>query len=167
MVLFHSLGPSDISNPDDLKLKTVQFFARGGGSTLGVSLGGAPSAGGGRQLSGDRPKTAEAELCDWLERNGYKYKSDCAIGGSVAVAEVACAPCRSTAPPLSASCSHVDAQYRGHSHRGAHIHTHPTHCPRTLRTPWRIVASACASTAASAPRLASGGSRFATASNWE
>ncbi|KAL1522710.1 hypothetical protein AB1Y20_017685 [Prymnesium parvum] len=82
MVLFRSLRAADISNPDDLKLKTIQFFSRGGGPNVGAI----PVAEE-RERSAARGKTAEAELCAFLERNGYKYSNHCSIGGSAAVAE--------------------------------------------------------------------------------
>ncbi|KAL3924274.1 MAG: hypothetical protein SGPRY_003966 [Prymnesium sp.] len=82
MVLFRSLRAADITNPDDLKLKTIQFFSRGGGVISGLG-GGVGARSGGLTMG----KTTEAELCDFLRRKGYRFSDDCSIAGSAAVVE--------------------------------------------------------------------------------
>ena len=87
MVLFRSLNASDVSNPDDLKQKTIQFFSRGGASA-------APAAyAGGHGLSDSRgarmmdESTVEGQLLCWLEEEGYRANTSLSVAGSAAVVE--------------------------------------------------------------------------------
>lgn len=79
MVLFRSVAPKDVTNPDDLRLWTMQFFARGA-DKAGPSPP-APKAAAGRSA------TLSNQLHDWLALRGYRFTTECALGGAVAIVE--------------------------------------------------------------------------------
>lgn len=82
MVLFRSIGPKDISNPDDLRLWTMQFFQRQGRSLPPPSSKAArPKAANGRA------STLGDQICDWLAQRGFRFATDCAVAGAVAIVE--------------------------------------------------------------------------------
>lgn len=72
MVLFHSLQPEHVKNPDDLRLWTLQFFGRQGAPLLA-----APS-----RAARSRASGLEAQLCAWLASLGYRVSTDCSVGGA-------------------------------------------------------------------------------------
>ena len=112
MVLFHSIRPEHVSNPDDLRLWTLQFFERAnrpGGTkpgALAAAVAAAAAAAAaplsssaalppppplprpaGRSALGRAALSPEAQLHEWLGSRGYRFSTDCALGGAVAVAE--------------------------------------------------------------------------------
>ena len=81
MVLFRSLSPKDVTNSDDMRLSTMQFFARGKGGG-----GHAPAA----AAAAGRPRSMarlEAQLYEWLGARGYRFTTECGLGGAVAIVE--------------------------------------------------------------------------------
>ena len=83
MVLFRSLNPVDISNREDLKLSTMNFFMKM--SSSDASGGAAKPRKQHQHLFTD--STVEGQVFAWLDSNGYQYDSACSIGGSIAVLE--------------------------------------------------------------------------------
>ena len=83
MVLFRSLNPADMSNSEDLKVKTIQFFRAA--HTASASGGGGAESSRGRKRASE--STVEGQLLAWLDQEGYSYDNSCSIAGSVAVVE--------------------------------------------------------------------------------
>jgi hypothetical protein len=92
MVLFRSLRPADVPNPDDLKLWTIQAFA---GAAAGQPSAHALRAAQAQEArmavrlaaSGFDEATADGQLRGWLHGRGYAFSFDCVVAGSTAVVE--------------------------------------------------------------------------------
>ena len=102
MVLFRSIGVEHVSNGDDLKLWTLQFFARSRPSLPSARtplppLSAAAAAGAACRSSGSglgaagigvpRSLSLEMALVEWLAARGYRATTECALGGAVCIVE--------------------------------------------------------------------------------
>ena len=82
MVLFRSIHSHDVKNDDDLRLWTMRFFANARSAPTKLdavsSVATIPAAVAGREA---------AQLCAWLSAKGYRYSTECGLGGAVAIVE--------------------------------------------------------------------------------
>ena len=91
MVLFRSIGIEHVTNAEDLRLWTLQFFARAGAPLYlaGRSSGAGGGSRGATSSAAQRDGSSglESQLCAFLASLGFRFSTECALGGAVVIVE--------------------------------------------------------------------------------
>ena len=91
MVLFRSIGIEHVTNAEDLRLWTLQFFARAGAPIhlAGRSTGAGGGSRGATSSAAQRDGSSglESQLCAFLASLGFRFSTECALGGAVVIVE--------------------------------------------------------------------------------